>query len=94
MTKRRPELEPLGGAIRTLRERTSLSQERLAGAAGLDRTFVGGIERAERNVSFLAISRLLESLDATWQDLGTLIDAHARDLAMTRVSTRSKRKPR
>jgi len=77
---KRPELEPLGTAIRALRERTSLSQERLAAAAGLDRTFVGGIERAERNVSFLAISRLLDSLGATWEDLGSLVDAKAREV--------------
>jgi len=89
---KRPELEPLGTAIRALRERTSLSQERLAAAAGLDRTFVGGIERAERNVSFLAISRLLDSLGATWEDLGSLVDAKARDIETSRHSTRPKNK--
>jgi transcriptional regulator with XRE-family HTH domain len=41
----------LGTRIRYLRLQLGLSQEELAGRCGLDRTYVGGIERAERNPS-------------------------------------------
>jgi transcriptional regulator with XRE-family HTH domain len=62
----------------------------LANAAGLDRTFVGGIERAERNVSFIAISRLLDALDTSWMDFATLVDAELVPRE-TKIATRSKR---
>ena len=77
MTRQRPELKPLGNAVRRLREETDLSQERLAHSAGLDRTFVGGIERGERNVSFLAIGRLLTAFGVTWEEFGHLVDETA-----------------
>jgi transcriptional regulator with XRE-family HTH domain len=35
-----------------------LSQERLALGAGMDRSYVGGIERGERNITFLVLCRL------------------------------------
>jgi transcriptional regulator with XRE-family HTH domain len=43
--------------------RAGLSQEKLAAVAGLDRTYVGGIERGERNVALINISRLAEALN-------------------------------
>jgi transcriptional regulator with XRE-family HTH domain len=53
----------LGRAIRELRRERGLSQERLAELADMHRTYVGGIERGERNVSFANILRLAEALD-------------------------------
>ena len=48
--------------IRLLRHQAELSQEELAGRAGLHRTYVGSIERGERNVSLENIERLAKAL--------------------------------
>ncbi|WP_298742168.1 helix-turn-helix domain-containing protein [uncultured Microbacterium sp.] len=47
---------------RELRAPLGLRQERLGHAAGLDRTYIGGIERGERNVSLDNIWRLADAL--------------------------------
>lgn len=54
-----------GAALREAREEAGLSQDALAGLADLHRTYVGGIERGERNPSLENIVRLAESLGTT-----------------------------
>ena len=51
-----------GKRVRQLRTKRGWSQEELAHRAGLDRTYIGGIERGERNVALLNICRIAESL--------------------------------
>lgn len=53
----------LGSRIRKLRTALFLSQEELADRAGLHRTYVGAVERGERNISLdniLAIAKALK----------------------------------
>jgi transcriptional regulator with XRE-family HTH domain len=66
----RPLLLAFGRAVRTLRAARGLSQEALADEAHLHRTYVGSIERGERNVSLLNLDRLAQALDV---DLATLM---------------------
>ena len=51
-------LAAFGRNLRAARMRRKLSQEKLALVAALDRTYVGGIERGERNPSLVNICRL------------------------------------
>ena len=58
-----------GERVRSLRKAEDLSQEGLADRAGLDRTYVGGIERGERNVSLANIEKLARALKLTVSEL-------------------------
>jgi len=51
-----------GRRVRELRQEKGLSQEALALACHLDRTYIGGIERGERNVSLINIRKIAEGL--------------------------------
>lgn len=62
-------LRRFGAAVRELRLRKQLSQEALADAAGLHRTYVGSIERGERNPSLVNIVRLADALGASPAEL-------------------------
>ncbi len=53
----------LGRAIRARRHEVGLSQEALAAAADLDRTYVGGLERGERNPTLRVLWQLAAALD-------------------------------
>ena len=51
-----------GKRVRMLRTAKGLSQEALALACDLDRTYIGGIERGERNVSLVNIEKIAAGL--------------------------------
>lgn len=52
-----------GKHVKKLRQKKGLSQEELALLAGLDRTYISGIERGKRNVSLINLIKLANSLD-------------------------------
>jgi two-component system, response regulator len=52
-----------GAAVRLHRDRLGISQEELAGRAGLHRTYISDVERGARNVSLESIQRLAEALE-------------------------------
>ena len=58
----RTQLEIFGKTVRELRQQKGLSQEDLADLCGLHRTYIGGIERGERNVGLMNILYLAKAL--------------------------------
>ncbi|NQX59981.1 helix-turn-helix domain-containing protein [Paenibacillus qinlingensis] len=56
-------MQDFGLRLKELRLRSSMSQDTLASLSGLDRTYIGGVERGERNVSLKNIEILCNTLD-------------------------------
>ena len=64
-----PYLDILGQRIRHRRKELGMSQEGLAHEAGLDRSYVGRIERGEHNLTFIALVKLCRAMKC---DVATL----------------------
>lgn len=58
-----------GKRVRFLRQEREMSQETLALACDLDRTYIGGVERGERNISLLNIYKIADALGVPPGDL-------------------------
>lgn len=52
-----------GNTVRDIRKEKGLSQEKLAHTANLHRTYIGMIERAEKNISLLNIEKISKALE-------------------------------
>jgi len=61
--------QQFGQRVRELRKQKDLSQEALALDCDLDRTYIGGVERGERNISLLNIHKIAEALGVSAKDL-------------------------
>jgi transcriptional regulator with XRE-family HTH domain len=68
----------LAAVLRAFRERSGLSQERLAQRANIDRTYVGSVERGQRNPTMMVVDRLLTEMEVTWAEFGAALDREAR----------------
>ena len=62
-------LKKFGEVVRRLREEKGFSQEGFADLCGLHRTYIGSIERSERNVSLINIEKIAKALNAKFRDL-------------------------
>lgn len=62
-------LEHFGKRVREFRSKLQISQEELADRSNLHRTYIGGIERGERNITLLNLFELAKALDVTPQAL-------------------------
>lgn len=62
---RKAALRRFGEAIRAERRRQGISQEQLALRSELNRTYMGGVERGEENISLLKILQLTDVLKTT-----------------------------
>lgn len=76
--------------VRRIRVARSISQERLAYDAGVDRSYLGGVERAEANPTLDVLDRLAQSLNIPLIDL--FVDVN--DDQQSNLSLPRGRKPR
>ena len=58
-----PDTKILGERIRERRKSLGLTQEELADTAKLDRSYIGGVERGERNLTFGVLCQICVALD-------------------------------
>lgn len=77
---RHKDLERFGACVRAERERIGLSQEELADRAGLHRTYIGGVERGERNPGLLNVLRIARALAVSPATLLELSSSNKRGL--------------
>jgi len=68
-----------GRNVRALRKAKGFSQEAFAAHCGLDRTYVGGIERGERNAGLRNIAVIAKALDVTIAELMQGLESEAGD---------------
>ena len=64
-----PVLKQLGANVRDLRQKRELSQEELADAAHIERSYVSGIERGVRNCTVMKLVKLARALRVPVRDL-------------------------
>lgn len=62
-------LNNLGQRIRELRTKSDFSQEKLAFTCDLDRTYIGSVERGERNVSIINLQKIATALNVELHEL-------------------------
>lgn len=62
-------LNNLGQIIREKREALGLTQIEVAEKAGLDRNYIGMVERGERNPSYLSLVKIAKGLNMTVDEL-------------------------
>ena len=65
-------LEKFGNKIRNERLKQGLSQEELAARAGVHRTYIGMIERGEKNITLMNIEKIAQALDLAIHELTNL----------------------
>ncbi|MGD9976513.1 MAG: helix-turn-helix domain-containing protein [Bacteroidales bacterium] len=56
-------LVKLGNRVKELRKELGISQEELASRANLHRTYIGMIERAEKNITLINIEKIADALE-------------------------------
>lgn len=62
-------LKSFGDKVRDYRKQNNLSQEDLAEKAGLHRTYIGMIERAEKNITLINIEKIANALSINIKEL-------------------------
>lgn len=61
--QKQPDLVRFGAAVRALRKARGFSQEAFGDACGIDRSYMGGIERGEHNLALVNILKIVAALN-------------------------------
>lgn len=68
----KPLVDAVALAIRRFRKEHGMSQEALADKAGLDRTYISGVERGVRNITLESLDQIIRALEVNYK---TFFDA-------------------
>ena len=69
MPKKRDILKRFGARVRELRLEINLSQEKFAAKCDLDRTYLGSVERGERNIALRNIEKIAKAFSIPVSEL-------------------------
>jgi transcriptional regulator with XRE-family HTH domain len=69
VVRSKPFLRAIGKRVREARERRGFSQEELAAEAGVDRSYMSGLERGVRNISVLKLAAVARALGVPAREL-------------------------
>ena len=67
--EKEPILLAFGQRVQELRKKRNLSQEQLADMSGVHRTYIGMVERAEKNITLRNIKKIADALGVNIKDL-------------------------
>ena len=70
-------LQIFGSEVRRLRSERGLSQETFAALCGLDRTYIGGVERGERNISLINLLKISQSFKVPLSEILSCLNGEA-----------------
>jgi transcriptional regulator with XRE-family HTH domain len=62
MSRNNKECQIFGDSIRRLRTASGITQEELADRSGIDRSYIGGVERGDRNPTLMVIAKIAAGL--------------------------------
>ena len=77
-------VETVGDRIHYLRTSRGITQEDLADMAGLHNTYIGQVERGEKNMSILSLSKIVSALNITYGEFFEPIDIRAKSESAAR----------
>jgi transcriptional regulator with XRE-family HTH domain len=69
MKEKEPILKIFADKVRSIRMQKGMSQEHLADLANMHRTYIGMIERAEKNITLINIEKIAKALEINIKDL-------------------------
>ena len=67
-------LQSFGTALKLLREKNGLSQEKFALSIGMDRTYYASVEAGKRNISLRNIEKIAQGFDVSLSELFDLVE--------------------
>ncbi len=61
--------EQFGKRLKELREKNNMTQEKLEGETGIDRSYISGVERGKRNISIVNIEKIAKAFNIELSEL-------------------------
>jgi len=77
--ERQPILLAFGAAVRQYRKDKGFSQEAFADECGIDRSYMGGVERGERNIALVNVGKIITTLGLQPSEFFKALDKPTQD---------------